>query len=195
MQPAEAKLVERSLTGDLAAFNQIVDLYQTQVYNLAARVLGDRTTTEDITQEAFISAFRSLKGFRGGNLRAWLLRIARNLCYDYLRSSKRKPVSSLDEALEAPGFVPPTSSDPSPESQALTGELGAAINGAIQTLPPDQRIALVMIDVQGYSYEDAAHSADVSVGTIKSRLSRARAKVREGLSAHRELLPDQFRQI
>jgi RNA polymerase sigma-70 factor, ECF subfamily len=151
MQSAEAKLVERSLTGDLAAFNQIVDLYQTQVYNVAARVLGDRTTAEDITQETFISAFRSLKGFRGGNLRAWLLRIARNLCYDYLRSSKRKPVSSLDEALEAPGFVPPTSSDPSPEAQALTGELGAAINGAIQTLPPDQRIALVMIDVQGYS--------------------------------------------
>ena len=68
MQPAEAKLVERSLTGDLAAFNQIVDLYQTQVYNVAARVLGDRTTAEDITQETFISAFRSLKGFRGGNL-------------------------------------------------------------------------------------------------------------------------------
>jgi RNA polymerase sigma-70 factor (ECF subfamily) len=157
--------------------------------------LGDRSTAEDVTQETFIAAYRALKKFRGGNLRAWLLRIARNLCYDQLRSQKRRPVSSLDEALEQPGFVPPTSGEPSPEEQALTGELGAAINGVIQTLPPDQRIALVMIDVQGASYEEAAHSSDVSVGTIKSRLSRARAKVREGLSAHRELLPDQFRQI
>ena len=94
MQPAEANLVERSLNGDLAAFNQIVDQYQSQVYNVAARVLGNRTTAEDVTQETFIAAYWALKDFRGGNLRAWLLRIARNLCYDQLRSTKRRPERS-----------------------------------------------------------------------------------------------------
>ena len=195
MEPAEAELVQRSLTGDLSAFNQIVDLYQSQVYNLAARVLGDPVAAEDVTQDAFIAAYRALSGFRGGNLRAWLLRIDRNLCYDRLRSAKRRPESSLDEALEQPGFAQPTSDDPSPESQAITAELGAAIDVAIQSVPTDQRMALVMVDVQGFSYEEAAEASGVSVGTIKSRLSRARAKVRTRLGEQRELLPDRFRQI
>lgn len=195
MQPTEAQLVERSLSGDLSAFNQIVDVYQTQVYNVAARTLGDRTVAEDVTQETFVSAYRALPSFRGGSLRAWLMRIARNQSYDHLRSKKRRSESSLDEALEQPGFVQPVSREPSPEDQALSGELGDAINGAIESLPADQRLALVMIDVQGFSYEEAAEASDVSVGTIKSRLSRARGKVRDGLREHRELLPERFRQV
>ena len=91
MEIDDATLVERSRNGDLEAFNQIVRRYQLRVYNLAARILGDRTAAEDVAQDTFVSAYKALARFRGGSLRAWLLRIASNLCYDRLRSAKRRP--------------------------------------------------------------------------------------------------------
>ena len=189
MEIDDATLVERSRNGDLEAFNQIVRRYQLRVYNLAARILGDRTAAEDVAQDTFVSAYKALARFRGGSLRAWLLRIASNLCYDRLRSAKRRPEQSLDEAMESPGFHVP-SRDPSPEQQAISRELHDHILG----LPFDQRNTIMLVDVQGLSYEEAAEAMDVSMGTVKSRLSRARAAVRDALMAHRELLPDKFRQ-
>lgn len=188
MQQADADLVGRSQRGDLAAFNQIVETYQSHVYNLAARILGDRTAAEDVSQETFISAHRALGGFRGGSLRSWLLRIASNLSYDYIRASRRKPEQSLDRSLLNPGFSVPTSRG-LPEQEAMRGELQAAIQQAILALPMDQRVVLVLIDVQGLSYEEAAEAAGASLGTVKSRLSRARSRVRDLLMQHRELLP------
>ena len=91
MQPDEPQLVDRSRDGDLSAFNAIVERYQSQVYNVSARILGDRHLAEDIAQETFIKAHRSIDGFRGGSLRAWLLRIASNLSLDATRSRKRRP--------------------------------------------------------------------------------------------------------
>ena len=189
----DATLVERSRNGDLEAFNQIVRRYQLRVYNLAARILGDRTAAEDVAQDTFVSAYKALARFRGGSLRAWLLRIASNLCYDRLRSAKRRPEQSLDEAMESPGFHVP-SRDPSPEQQAISRELHDHVQRAILGLPFDQRNTIMLVDVQGLSYEEAAEAMDVSMGTVKSRLSRARAAVRDALMAHRELLPDKFRQ-
>ena len=195
IEPADAELVTRSVRGDLSAFNQIVDRYQSQVYNVAARTLGSRVAAEDVTQETFISAYKAISGFRGGSMRAWLLRIARNQCFDHLRSIKRRPESSLEEAFEDTGFVQPASADSLPETQALTAELGRAISRAIHTLPLDQRITLLTIDVQGLSYEETAEAFGVSIGTVKSRLSRARSKVRDLLAREAELLPEQFRRV
>ena len=193
MEIDDATLVERSRDGDLEAFNQIVRRYQLRVYNLAARILGDRTAAEDVAQDTFVSAYKALARFRGGSLRAWLLRIASNQCYDRLRSAKRRPEQSLDEAMESPGFHVP-SRDPSPEQQAIGRELHDHVQRAILGLPFDQRNTIMLVDVQGLSYQEAAEAMDVSMGTVKSRLSRARAAVRDALMAHRELLPDKFRQ-
>lgn len=194
MHPEDAKLVSQAQEGDLGAFNIIVERYQAHVFNLSARILGNRTTAEDITQETFISAYRAIKRFRGGSLRSWLLSIAANASRDFLRSSHRRPEQSLDESLLNPGFQV-VSGDSSPEQQALRGELGAEIQRAILTLPEDQRVVLVLIDVQGLSYEEAADSTGASLGTVKSRLSRARGRVRDYLRNHAELLPEEFRQI
>ena len=144
-----------SKQGDLGAFNQIVERYQSQVYNLSARILGDRTAAEDVTQEAFVSAFRAISRFRGGSLRAWLLRIGSNASYDHIRSRARRPELSLDESLLNPGFSVP-STDPSPEQYAMSRELSAEIQKAIVSLPLDQRTVMLLIDVQGLSYDEAA---------------------------------------
>lgn len=193
MQQDDAALVALSKKGDLPAFNQIVERYQSQVYSVAARIVGDLTTAEDISQETFVSAHRALSKFRGGSLRAWLLRIASNLSYDFLRSTKRRPETSLDESMENPSFSLP-SKDPSPERVAELGELRSEIEKAIASLPDDQRATLVLIDVQGFSYEEASEATGANMGTVKSRLSRARRGVRDYLKDHTELLPDRFRQ-
>ena len=194
MQREDADLAAKSKQGDLSAFNMIVDRYQSHVYNLAARILGDRTAAEDIAQETFISAYRAMGRFRGGSLRSWLLRISSNLCYDYLRASRRRPEQSLDQSMLNPSFSVPSGED-SPEQMALRGELRDHIQRAILSLPEDQRAILVMVDVQGLSYAEAAEAAGISIGTIKSRMSRARSRVRDSLMEHRELLPAQFRQV
>ena len=194
VQQTDADLVARSKQGDLSAFNLIVQRYQSQVYNLAVRVLGDRTAAEDIAQETFISAYRAVGRFRGGSLRAWLLRIASNLSYDHIRATRRRPVQSLDESLLDPGFSVP-SQEPSPEQYAIQGELGAEIQRAILSLPADQRTTLVLVDVQGLSYEEASEATGASLGTVKSRLSRARSRARDLLRQRRELLPDHLRHV
>ena len=144
MQPDESELVERSKGRDLSAFNQIVERYQSHVFNLAARILGDRSAAEDVAQETFISAFRAIDRFRGGSLCGWLLRIASNRSYDSIRSTKRRSENSIDESLENPSFQP-SSKDPSPEQMALRGELRGEIQNAVLSLAPDQRAVVVMI--------------------------------------------------
>ena len=194
MQPDEPQLVDRSRDGDLSAFNAIVERYQSQVYNVSARILGDRHLAEDVAQETFIKAHRSIDGFRGGSLRAWLLRIASNLSLDATRSRKRRPAESLEAASERPGFFVP-SDRPGPEQEALQGELREAIQNCITSLPDDQRAVVVLVDVQGLSYDEAAEAIGSAVGTVKSRLARGRRRLRDALMEHRELLPAQFRQI
>ena len=193
MQTDEADLITRSQSGDLDAFNAIVERYQLHVYNLSARIMGNMASAEDATQETFISAYRAIRRYRGGSFRGWLLRIATNQCYDMLRAMKRRPADSLDEALLNPAFQVASSGD-SPEQLSIRGELAEQIQRAILTLPEEQRVVIVLIDVQGYSYEETAQAAGASIGTIKSRLSRARARLRDHLKQHMELLPEEFRQ-
>ena len=193
MDQTDAELVDRSRSGDLSAFNRIVERYQSQVYNLAARILGDRASAEDVAQETFISAHRALARFRSGHLRSWLLRIASNQSYDHIRSTRRKRERSLDESLANPAFREPASAD-SPEREAESRELRAEIQRGILSLPVDQRAVLVMVDVNGLSYKEASDATGVSIGTVKSRLSRARTRVRDHMMRHRELLPGRLRQ-
>ena len=187
MQLDESELVERSKAGELEAFNEIVERYRSLVFNTAARILGSRSAADDAAQETFISAYRSICRFRGGSLRAWLLRIAANASYDWIRSVRRRAEQSLDLAMERP------SGEESPEQHAERSELAAQLQSAILSLPPDQRNVLVLVDVQGLSYEEAAGAAGVAVGTIRSRLSRARRRARTYLKEHTDLLPSSRR--
>ena len=191
--PAEEALVARSQDGDLEAFNAIVEQYQGQVYNLSLRMLRDQALAEDVAQEAFISAYRHIKGFRGGSLRAWLLRIAANGCRDLLRSAKRRKDTSLDEITEVveSSFA---SSDESPEDYTLRQELGREIHRGLDTIAVDQKLVIVLVDIHGLSYDEAAESVGASVGTIKSSLSRGRANLRDYFQTNRELLPSRYRQ-
>jgi len=172
MEPDDDVLAKRSQEGGLAAFNAIVGRYESQVFNTPARILGNRASAEDVAQETFVSAYRAIGRFRGGSLRAWLMRIATNLSLDTIRASKRHSEESLDQHMLNPGFQVPSRSE-SPEQMAIRGELGAEIQRAIQSLPEDHRALLVLIDVQGLSYDEAAAAMGASLGTVKSRLSRA----------------------
>ena len=193
MNIGDLELIRRSKEGDLDAFNEIVARYQRQVFNTAARILGGTSHADDATQETFISAYRAIGSFRGVNLAPWLLRIAKNQCYDMIRSMRRRPADSLEENLANPSFVRAQSGG-SAEDETLRSELGAEIQRAILSLPVDQRLVVTLIDVQGFSYEEAAEAAEVSIGTVKSRLSRGRARVRDNLRGLGELLPPEFRQ-
>jgi len=186
----EAQLIRGCQAGDLAHFNGLVELYQRQVYNLALRMLHDTEAAEDATQETFLSAYRAIRKFRGGNFKAWLLHITANVCRDHLRSARRHPTDSLDDLgpdvqiqTRSPGM------SESPEEHALRAELGQVINSGLATLPPDQRLAVVLCDIQGLSYEEIAQVAGCLVGTVRSRISRGRARLRDYLLRHRELLP------
>ncbi len=147
--------------------------YEGAVYNLCLRMLSDTQSAEDASQETFFAAYRSIKSFRGGAFRGWLLRIAANQCYDQLRQRQRRPADSLpDEPLVV-------DASPRPEEAALSAETIAALEHAIGQLPADQRLCVLLVDVQGLDYEEAAQAMDLNLGTVKSRLSRARAHLRE----------------
>jgi RNA polymerase sigma-70 factor (ECF subfamily) len=192
---ADAALIRRAQRGDLDAFNRLVLRYQDAVYTLAYRIMGESAAAADIAQETFIAAFQQIASYRGGVFRAWLLRIAANRCYDELRRRKRRPTVSVDAALEGEDADPIDLPDPAdtPEQVALSRELQRAIQGCINDLQADQRVVLVLSDIEGLDYQAIAGSVGVALGTVKSRLSRARAAVRACLAAFAELLPAEFR--
>ena len=188
-------------SGDSYCFNCIIVGVQTQAYNLACRMLGDRHGAEDAVQESLAAAYRSFSQFRGDNLRAWLMRIVANNCRDMLRARRARPSVPLDtmspdpdseEAGLSAANLP--SERESPEDSALRGELRRAIEGGLATLAEERRAAIVLVDVQGYSYEEAATILSCSLGTVKSRISRGRRELRDYLRAAGELLPSNFRQ-
>ena len=190
----EADLIARSQNGDVQAFNQLVERYQNRVYGLAYRMLGDPDAAADIAQDTFLSAYRSISRYRGGSFVAWLLRIATNACYDQLRARKRRPQTSLDAFDQEGDEVAPQFTDPgeSPDDRTLRAELAREIELRLQELPDDQRLAIVMSDIQGYSYDEIASVTGWPLGTVKSRLSRGRMHLRNALRAG-ELLPVHYR--
>ena len=195
MADEERRLVERAQRGDVDSFNSLVRAYEGRVYNLCYRMLGDPDSAADAAQDAFLSAFRNLRGFRGGSFRSWILRIATNACYDLLRSRKRRPTVSLDlEAEDGDDAAPLQIADTaeSPADFALRRELAAAIQQGLGALPDEQRIILILSDIEGLAYEEIAQITNTNLGTVKSRLSRGRARLRDVLKAG-ELLPARYR--
>lgn len=189
----EAALRAAREGGGIDAFNRLVEQYQRQVYNVCFRTLGNPEDAADATQEAFLGAYRGLAAFRGAaeGFRPWLLRIAVNACYDQLRRRRRRPADSLDSyaaGQEEPGPAERLADPaPGPEETALTSETARGIETALARLSPDQRLTVVLCDVQGLSYDEAAQVMGVELGTVKSRLSRARAHLRDLLEASGEL--------
>lgn len=190
----EAGLIKAAKKGNLTAFNQLVLQYQGFAYNVAYRILGDGDLAADVTQESFIKAYKAMDQFRGGSFKAWLARIVTNACYDALRHKQRRPADSLEDLSVDPEHAMRLQSpQESPESYALRAELSELIQHSIDQLPPDQRVTLVLADIQGMSYQEIAEITGVSLGTVKSRLSRARARLRDILLEHKELLPYPYR--
>ncbi len=199
----ELQLVARSQRGDVNAFNQLVLHYQQATYGVVFRMLGDRDVAADVTQDAFISAFRSIESFRGGaSFRAWLLRIASNAACDYWRRTQRHPIESLDahtdddepHSASVLNSLVAVGQDANPEEFLLNRELQELIQRGLQELPLDQRLAVVLCDVQGLSYEEIAVTTQATLGTVRSRIARGRARLRSYLYKHQELLPRGYRQ-
>lgn len=190
----ETALIREAKKGNVNSYNRLVLHYQQAVYNVAYRIMGEPQAAEDVTQETFISAYHALNRFRGGSFKSWLLRIATNACYDELRRRKRRPQSSLDELTEDnESFAFLSSPGLGPEAQQQSLELMEAVEDCLKTLPDDQRITAVLGDVEGYDYQEIADITRVSLGTVKSRLSRARSKLRDCLQGFKELLPVRYR--
>jgi RNA polymerase sigma-70 factor (ECF subfamily) len=193
----EPALIQDAQHGDLDAFNTLVLKYQDMVFNTALRILGDDAAASDAAQEAFISAFRAINTYRGGSFKAWLLRTVTNACYDELRRRKRRPTTPLEpetddgDEMDSPRWL----ADPGmgPEQQFEAAELEHAIQHCLNALPTDFRTVVVMADIEGLDYTEVAAAVRSPLGTIKSRLARARLRLRECLQDFWELLPSAFR--
>ena len=191
----ELTYIEAARRGDVTAFNELVLEYQDRVYTLAFRIMQDSASADDIAQETFVTAFRKLDQFKGGNFRAWLMRIATNACYDELRRLKRRRTDSLDNDEQDEDSDPRlTSSSEGPEKLLQRAELQSAIEDCFAQLSEEHRVVVTMSDIEEYSYEEIAQFANISSGTVKSRISRARVKLRDCLRTKGELLPSIYRQ-
>jgi RNA polymerase sigma-70 factor (ECF subfamily) len=193
----EQALIQDAREGNLNAFNSLVLHYQDIAYNVAYRIMGEHGAADDAAQEAFISAYQKLDQYRGGSFKAWLLRIVTNACYDELRRRQRQPVTPLKpelddgETLENPYWIEDDS--PSPEEEFEELELQEAIQHCINNLDKKFKTILILVDVEGLDYDTASEIIGRPLGTVKSRLARARERVQECLQGFRELLPDLFR--
>jgi RNA polymerase sigma-70 factor (ECF subfamily) len=192
-----ADLINKALEGNLDSFNQIVLEYQDMVYYQAYRVMGEPDAAEDATQEAFLSAYRKLHTYRGGSFKSWLLRIVTNACYDELRRRKRQPVSPLNpiddsgEEIESPAWLEDPAEKPEQSIERL--ELSQAIQHCLNELAAEFRSVVVLVDIQGLDYKSTAEIVERPIGTVKSRLARARRSLQACLQGFGELLPSDLR--
>lgn len=201
----EMKLIARSQRGDVSAFNQLILCYQQSVYRTAYRIVGDPDVAADVTQDTFVAAFRNIRTYRNNaSFRAWLLRIGSNMACDYWRRTQRHPIESLDgladedgshsaHSVDFLGTLAATDIESDPEAYSLTKELQELLQNGIQQLPLDQRTAVVLCDIEGLSYEEIATATQTSLGTVRSRISRGRARLRDYLYRNKELLPRNYR--
>jgi RNA polymerase sigma-70 factor (ECF subfamily) len=177
----EAHLIRAAQAGSAEAFNQLLQAHQTRLYSLAYYLLGDAASAADATQEAMIAAYRSLRSFRHGSFKNWLNRIVTRKCYDVMRDVRRRRSISWEEFVEDDLTL--TSPADGPETVAQRRELARRLEASLATLPFAERQMVVLSDVQGLSYQEIAEATGSRLGTVKSRLSRARAKLREELRA------------
>ena len=189
-ESGDERLVLLAKDGNLDAFNSLVDQYQSAVFGLCLRLLGNREAAEDAAQEAFISAFRAIRRFEGGNVRSWLLRIAANESKDELRRRRRKDAATSFEAHAEQYETPLEIEDPGPAPDILAErvETAAELEQLLLGITEEQRRAIVLIDIYGFQYDEAADVLGASVGTVKSRVHRGRERLRQLVLSHPELL-------
>ncbi len=181
---AELELIERSKGGDLAAFEELVVTHQKLIYNLAYRMTGNEEDAFDVVQEAFLRAFKSIKRFNmNSSFGTWIYRIASNICIDLLRKRKKTrtyPLTQQDYCGKNSTRVI-AQSDDLPEEQAERRDIRNKVRQAINNLPEDQRVIIILRDIQGRSYKEIGEILKLNIGTVKSRISRARAYLKEEL--------------
>jgi len=189
---ADDDLVLRCRRSDPAAFDELVQRYQAKVFNLAYRLLGDPDEASDVTQEAFLRIFRGLQSFQGGSaLTTWIYRIVHNLCLDEMKKKRRRPqiVSDPNDSDDGGEPLIDRLSDEAdePERQILSDERAAAVRAAVYRMRAHHRDVLVLYDLEGFSYNEIAETLHTNVGTIKSRLNRARLALATELERDRHL--------
>ncbi len=190
MLRVDAGIIRRAQGGDTASFDVIVDQCYAMVYNIAYRLLGDSDWACDATQEAFVRAFNGLPNFRrDASFTTWLYRIATNVSLDQLRRRRRwLAEQSLTPDAEEEGPAPdPPDGQPGPNGRAETAERREIVHAALRRLSDDHRTIIVLFDLQGLSYEEVSEVLGVPLGTVKSRLNRARLSLKQQLAPHLEL--------
>ena len=192
-QDGESQLIQFAQRGDLDAFNLLALKYQDMMFRISFRIINDECAAEDAAQNAMVQAFQNIRSFRGGSLKSWLARVAVNASYDELRRMKRHTAQPLEqynqdgEEIESPAWM----IDPSaqPDELAENSELKGVLQRCIRSLVPDYRLMVILVDIEGMSYEEAARITRIPVGTVKSRLARARMQLRTALRKFEGLIP------
>jgi len=190
-KPREADLIERAKSGDLSAFEELFILYRNQVFSLAYRMTGNPTDAEDLCQEVFLQAMRKIGSFQGRSaFSTWLYRVTVNRSKDHLRRKKRSPevLQIGDEQPEPKASVESELSGKpgGPEESAVSSEAGQLVRAALVKLPIGLRTPLVLHELEGLEYREIARVLRLPVGTVKSRIFRARARLAEILESHKE---------
>jgi RNA polymerase sigma-70 factor (ECF subfamily) len=192
-QDGESQLIMFAQRGDVDAFNLLALKYQDMLFRVSLRIINEECAAEDAAQNALIQAFQNIRSFRGGSFKSWLARVAVNASYDELRRMKRHAAQPLEqfnqegEEIESPAWM----LDPSaqPDELAENSELQHALQRCIRSLIPDYRLMVILVDIEGMSYDEAARAARVPVGTVKSRLARARMQLRSALRKFEGMIP------
>lgn len=179
---AETLLIEAAQSGDLSAFNELVLHYQQDIFGWVVSLVRDEATAEDIAQQTFVTAYQKIHTFRGESLRAWLFRIARNRSFDHLRYRNRHPSVSLEDDSQEEDAADLLSILPAdvlpPEDAVIQAEQAARLQQLLDSLPEPFRNVLQLVDMYAMDYQEAAEVLNLPLGTVKSRLARARVKMR-----------------
>jgi len=192
----ETYLVQKCKQGDVEAFEVILKIYEKKIYNFAYRMLGDKEDAMDTTQEVFIKVYKSINTFKGNSsFSTWLFKIAKNVCIDYLRKNGKARICSLDKTIKIDGEeikkeTPDTSN--LPEEIIKRKELQRVVHKAIARLPEKYKAAIILRDLQNFSYKEIAEILNCSIGTVKSRIGRGRKELKNILSNEMEHSPFTF---
>lgn len=183
---SEEQLIQRAANGDGTAFSELMAQHESRMYAVTLRMCANREDAQDCLQDAMLRIYRAIGSFKGQSaFSTWIYRITMNTCLDELRRRKSRNASSLDNLLES-GWSPTDENDV-PERHAIVSEQRRTIDMAIAQLPEDMRAAVILRDIQGHSYDEIAAMLDANIGTVKSRISRGRERLRQILRENAEL--------
>jgi len=179
----EARLIKRAIAGSLEAFEQLIQQYEKRIYNYCFRMTNNQEDAEDLTQEIFIKVYKSLHSFKGNSqFSTWIYRIAYNTCVDKYRKQKIKMISLTSNDEDEKDIDLP-SNEPLPEDQIVNKEQYQLLCECISMLKPEYKTAIILRDIQNYTYEEIASILNIPLGTVKSHISRGRAALRDALAA------------